>query len=101
MKKNKLIDIINTDEEPNILGDKNFDSTSLFKKLSKIIYSNHDKVPFDDIAEQCEQLFIKEMIEVLEQVSNKGSELFGEYNCYGSVINKIKEFKTKLKQIEK
>ena len=66
---------------------------NLLEELSKTIYSNHDKVPFDDTAELCEQICLRYAIEVLEGCT---PNLW--YQSHEQLIeNKIKELKEKLK----
>jgi len=66
---------------------------NLLEELSKTIYSNHDKVPFDDTAQLCEQICLRYTIEVLE-----GCTPIKWYEMQESLVEKkIKELKLKLK----
>ena len=69
---------------------------NLKEELSKTIYSNHDKVPFDDTAQLCEQICLRYAIEVLEALRLETKEYNLDYECGGFLIEKIEELKSKL-----
>ena len=68
---------------------------NLKEELSKTIYSNHDKVPFDDTAELCEQICLRYAIELLEDCLQEADTQ--EYQFPSFIVNRIKELKAKLK----
>ena len=81
----KLIDIINTDDEPNILGDKNFGTMNLKEELEQAIKSGWIYIPkptLDETTLRCEQVCLRYVIGVLDDLN---------------VADKIEELKAKLK----
>jgi hypothetical protein len=72
---------------------------NLKEELSKTIYSNHDKVPFDDTAELCEQICLRYAIEVVEDIKERMPS-YESCTCEittDNIYNKIKELKAKIK----